>query len=66
MIVVAPEAAAAASPGSQISVDPDAGTVEVDGTSFDAPPLPKFMLDMIEAGGLVSWAKRRLSASRSI
>lgn len=62
MIIVAPEAAAAASAGSRISVDPHAGTVDVDGTIYDAPPLPKFMLDMIESGGLVSWAQRRLSA----
>ncbi|MGI9659246.1 MAG: 3-isopropylmalate dehydratase small subunit [Gaiellaceae bacterium] len=62
MIVVSPEAAAAASPGSQVAVDPHAGTVEVDGVSYDAPPLPTFMLEMVESGGLVNWVQRRLSA----
>ena len=62
MITVAPEACAAASAGSQISVDPDAGTVDVDGAVYEAPPLPKFMLEMIESGGLVNWAQQRLNA----
>ena len=62
MVAVAPEAAHAASPGSQIRVDPHAGTVDVDGTVYAAPALPKFMLDMIESGGLVAWAQRRLNA----
>ena len=61
MIVVAPEAAAAARPGSTIRVHPRAGAVDVDGQAFEAPTLPPFMLEMIEAGGLVAWTKRRLS-----
>ena len=62
MIVVAPEAAAAARPGSNIVVNSHAGVVEVDGASFDAPTLPVFMLEMIESGGLVAWAQQRLGS----
>ena len=61
MIVVAPEAANSACPGSRIVVDSYAGTVEVDGTLFEAPMLPTFMLEMIELGGLVAWAQQRLA-----
>ncbi len=63
LVVAAPEAAAAARPGSQITIDPHAGTVDVDGTVYDAPAIPPFMLEMIESGGLVDWARRRLGVS---
>lgn len=61
MVIAAPEAAAAATPGATISVDPHAGTVEVDGVLYNAPKMPAFMLEMIESGGMVDWARRRLS-----
>ena len=57
--VVCPEASAAASKGSQLTVDPAAGVVTVDGEVFHARPIPPFMLDMLAAGGLVSWARQR-------
>lgn len=60
LVVAAPEAAAAATPGAQISVDPHGGTVDVDGAVYEAPKIPRFMLDMIESGGMVEWARRRL------
>ena len=60
MILAAPEAAAAASPGSRVRVDPRGGVVEVDGKTFEAPALPPFMLEMIESGGLVPWTQSRL------
>lgn len=62
MIIVSPEASSAAEPGVEISVDARAGTVDVGGRSFQARPLPPFVLEMIEAGGLVPWARRRVSA----
>ena len=62
LVVAAPEAAAAATPGAQISVDPRAGTVDVDGTLYEVPKIPAFMLEMIESGGMVDWARRLLSA----
>lgn len=61
MIMAAPEAAAAVRPGSRVRVDPRGGVVEVDGTTFEAPTLPAFMLEMIESGGLVAWTQARLS-----
>ncbi len=62
--IVCPEAAAAAQPGSQISVDPAAGEVFVDGREFKAVSIPRFMLDMIERGGLIPWAHHKLESPR--
>jgi 3-isopropylmalate/(R)-2-methylmalate dehydratase small subunit len=53
--IASPEAAAAARPGSTVRVDPEAGTIEVDGTVYSVQPLPPFMLELIRAGGLVPW-----------
>ena len=60
LVMTAPEAAAAAQTGDLIWVDAGSGEVYVGGTSFQATPLPAFMLEMIGAGGLVEWGRRRL------
>jgi 3-isopropylmalate/(R)-2-methylmalate dehydratase small subunit len=64
-VITCPQAAQAAKPGSEISVDAGAGKVTVDGRVFAATPVPPFMLDMLEQGGLISWAQYKLSVSRS-
>ncbi len=61
-VVVCPGAAEAASPGSRIRIDTEAGTVEVDGKRFEAKPIPAFMHDMLSSGGLVEWARVRSGA----
>jgi 3-isopropylmalate/(R)-2-methylmalate dehydratase small subunit len=58
-----PEATRAAKPGSQISLDAAAGKVTVDGQEFVAAPVTPFMLEMLERGGLVSWAQHKLAQS---
>ena len=60
LVMTAPEAAAAAQTGDLIWVDAGSGEVYVGGASFQATPLPAFMLEMIGAGGLVEWGRRRL------
>ena len=60
MVVAAPRAVIAAASGSWIVVDTCAGVVDVDGKTYAFPKVPEFMVEMVEAGGLVSWAKRRL------
>jgi 3-isopropylmalate/(R)-2-methylmalate dehydratase small subunit len=60
-VVAQPEAAAAAEPGARIRVDTDAGEVLVDGRSFHTAPVPDFMQEMLAAGGLVPWSRRRLA-----
>jgi 3-isopropylmalate/(R)-2-methylmalate dehydratase small subunit len=52
-----PEAAEAARPGSSIRVDVRSGAVAVDGESFRAEPVPGFVLELQDAGGLVPWAR---------
>jgi 3-isopropylmalate/(R)-2-methylmalate dehydratase small subunit len=58
-----PAAAAAAKPGSQISVDAAAGKVTVDGREFVAASVPLFMLEMLDRGGLIPWAQHKLARS---
>ena len=58
-----PEAAQAAKLGSEISVDADVGKVTVDGQEFVAAPVPPFMLEMLERGGLIPWAQHKLAQS---
>jgi 3-isopropylmalate/(R)-2-methylmalate dehydratase small subunit len=57
-----PEAAEAAHSGSRITIDTDSGEVEVDGKGFDAEPVPRFVLELQDAGGLVQWARLRTGA----
>jgi 3-isopropylmalate/(R)-2-methylmalate dehydratase small subunit len=56
-----PEAAEAAHDGSRVRIDP-VGTVEVDGTGFAAPAYAALLLELGEAGGLISWTARALEA----
>jgi 3-isopropylmalate/(R)-2-methylmalate dehydratase small subunit len=58
-----PAAAQAAKPGSEISIDAATGKVSVDGQEFVAVPIPPFMLEMLERGGLIPWAQHKLAQS---
>ena len=62
-VMLCPEASAAAKPGSQISIDTDSGKVTVDGKEYESTPIPPFMLEMLNSGGLVNWAQRKLAAT---
>jgi 3-isopropylmalate/(R)-2-methylmalate dehydratase small subunit len=64
--VVAPDAVAAADPGSTLRLDLDAGTVDVDGRLFPVGAVPAFMREMFAAGGLVPWMQRRLDATTRV
>jgi 3-isopropylmalate/(R)-2-methylmalate dehydratase small subunit len=55
--LASPEAVAAARPGCTISIEPAAGEIDVDGDVCRAQPLPPFMLELLEAGGLVPWIR---------
>jgi 3-isopropylmalate/(R)-2-methylmalate dehydratase small subunit len=52
-----PAAVDAARPGSSVRIDSEAGSIEVDGARFEAPPLPPFMRELLGAGGLVPWIR---------
>jgi 3-isopropylmalate/(R)-2-methylmalate dehydratase small subunit len=57
-----PAAVGVARKGSQVGVDLDQGAVVVDGQAFAATPLPPFMIELLEAGGLAPWVKARNAA----
>jgi 3-isopropylmalate/(R)-2-methylmalate dehydratase small subunit len=59
-VVMSPEAVDAASPGSTVRLDLEAGTLDVDGHMFPMTPVPQFMRDMFAVGGLVPWVRERL------
>jgi 3-isopropylmalate/(R)-2-methylmalate dehydratase small subunit len=55
------EAVGAFSEGSNVSVDMDSGEIkgEENGVHFFAKPIPEFMREIIEAGGLVAYIKAK-------
>ncbi len=57
LVVVCPEAVDAAAPGSRVEIDTVTGAVMVDGTPFQARPIPPFMQEMLASGGLVEWRR---------
>jgi 3-isopropylmalate/(R)-2-methylmalate dehydratase small subunit len=57
---VSAEAAAAAEPGSAVEIDTD-GTITVDGRTFETQPLPRFMQDLLERGGLEDWVRTQVA-----
>jgi 3-isopropylmalate/(R)-2-methylmalate dehydratase small subunit len=58
-VVEAPEAAAAARPGSRLRIDTEGGEVVVDGTRYEAAPIAPFVGELQAAGGLIPWTARR-------
>jgi 3-isopropylmalate/(R)-2-methylmalate dehydratase small subunit len=56
LVVEAPDAAAAAQPGSRIRIDTGTGEVDVDGRSFAASPVAPIVEELQAAGGLVPFA----------
>ena len=59
-VVTSPEAAAAAVDGERIHIDTEHGGIQVSGGRYEIAPLPEFMTEMIDSGGLVEWVKARL------
>jgi 3-isopropylmalate/(R)-2-methylmalate dehydratase small subunit len=63
-IVRCPEAVDAARDGSAVVIDTE-GSVEVDGTRYEATPAAPFLLELGAAGGLVEWTADRLGGGRA-
>ncbi|MDO8847558.1 MAG: 3-isopropylmalate dehydratase small subunit [Coriobacteriia bacterium] len=61
-IMECPEAVDGISAGDKVTVDADAGVItnETTGVTFTAQPFPPFIKDIIETGGLVEAAKKRV------
>jgi 3-isopropylmalate/(R)-2-methylmalate dehydratase small subunit len=60
-ILVAPEAADAISEGDELSVDLATGEIKnlTTGKDYQAQPLPPFMRELVDAGGLLPYLKKR-------
>jgi len=61
-----PEAAASIETGDEVAVDPVAGTIEnrTKGVTFRVAPFAPFLRDLISAGGLIPYARRRIEERR--
>ena len=51
--------------GDEIEVNADTGVIKnvTKGEEYTAKPIPPFMQELISAGGLIEWTKKRLKAS---
>jgi 3-isopropylmalate/(R)-2-methylmalate dehydratase small subunit len=58
------EASAKIKEGDEIEVDADRGVIKniTSGEEYTAKPIPPFMQELISAGGLIEWTKKRLAS----
>jgi 3-isopropylmalate dehydratase small subunit len=62
-VVESPEASAAIADGDRVRIDFVAGYVERGRDRWQVAPRPPFMAEIVDAGGLVAWTRRRLQAT---
>ncbi|HIE09724.1 MAG TPA: 3-isopropylmalate dehydratase small subunit [Armatimonadetes bacterium] len=60
-VFVSPEASREAEEGDELEIDAERGTIRnlAKGTEHRVEPFPPFIREIIEAGGLVEWLRRR-------
>jgi 3-isopropylmalate/(R)-2-methylmalate dehydratase small subunit len=65
-ILESPAAAEGAENGHQLDIDLETGRIQnlTTGAVYEAEPYPQFMMDIISAGGLVSYTRQRLEAEQ--
>lgn len=61
-LLEAPDAVDGISTGDELEVDPDSGMIKnlTTGKDYHAQPYPEFMQELIAAGGLIEYTKRKL------
>ncbi len=62
--ITCPEAVDAAQEGSRIRVNLATGMIELGTSVYRAEPMPEFMRNLLDSGGLVQYGRRRLEAAR--
>jgi 3-isopropylmalate/(R)-2-methylmalate dehydratase small subunit len=64
-IVTCPELVEVTESGDELVIEVSDGTVEniTRGVRFESEPLPAFILEIVNCGGLVEWVKRRNNAA---
>ncbi len=67
-LLVAPEAAQAITSGDQVEIDLATGTVKdlTQGRQWQSAPFPEFIRQIIDAGGLIEYTRRRLQQEGKI
>ncbi|MCA1702750.1 MAG: 3-isopropylmalate dehydratase small subunit [Actinobacteria bacterium] len=65
-ILVCPAAVDAVADGDEIEFDAASGRIvdRTSGRNFQADPLPASVMDIVAAGGLVPWVRRRMAEAR--
>jgi 3-isopropylmalate/(R)-2-methylmalate dehydratase small subunit len=64
-VMVCPEAATAINPGDELEVDLNAGKIKnlTQGKDYQAAAFPPFLQEIISAGGLIAYTKKRLACA---
>ncbi|HEY63042.1 MAG TPA: 3-isopropylmalate dehydratase small subunit [Caldilineae bacterium] len=62
--IICPEAAAALEAGDAVEIDLEAGTIRRGDDAWHFPSLPETALQLIQAGGLIPYLKRKLGTMR--
>jgi len=62
-IIECPEAARETVPGDILEVDPTEGTIvnQTQGKTYKATPIPSFMMELVNAGGLMAYTVKQLA-----
>ena len=60
--IVCPEAVEAIENGEQVIINLEKGVISCGGGDFSFPPLPEAVMEIFNAGGLISYTKKRLQA----
>ena len=50
--------------GDIVEIDTDGGTIRAGGKTYSASPIPPFMRELVSAGGLVEWTKKKLASRK--
>ncbi|MDD1770156.1 MAG: 3-isopropylmalate dehydratase small subunit, partial [Methanomassiliicoccales archaeon] len=62
-VIVCPEAAEEVAQGESVEIDTEKGTIRISaGRELRFKPLPAFLRDILDAGGLVPYARKRLAS----
>lgn len=64
-ILVCAEAAHSAKPGERARVDTRTGEISVGGRLYKTQPLPVFVQDILDEGGLPQWVKKEVARRRA-
>lgn len=60
-----PELVDAVQSGQTITVVPEEGVIKLNGQVFRAQPLPPFMQQLVELGGLMPWVHKKIAAKKA-